>query len=666
MHKYLKRTAAAVLVAVMLLSSVAFASDMPLRRAFEGAGADVSWDGARGEITIRYNDREAVNEIIFTPGSVMAYRNGEQFELSAPIVIGADNRALISEEDFEALSADIPAGMFANTKATAFTTAETLIETLDLAGMTIAIVHSDSGYTWLQGFGYADIAAGRLVDEMTLFDIGSTSKPFAAISVLQLVEQGLIDLDEPIVTYLPDFSVQPHPVHGGNYRNITARMLLAHSSGLPVDFFGGMMSIGHYNADLMNTFLARMAASHMDNIELARIAYANNGIGLAGILAAHVAGHEDFYHGYISMVSENILETIGMRTTTFLPSANANVARPYNTASLPQADSVLVTNNPAAGGMWSNAYEMALFMHTILEGGGEILTEASVNEMFRVQSEFDMTLSAGFAPGLGTLRMTRPDGLSTMGHDGNSVHHHTFMQFCFDSGIGVFASTNTMSGAGAANALGHAVISAAIYETTGSLDINEPLPDGEPIELSVEELEAFIGYFTNMGWVSINEDGNLQMDEIPGMPAPVEFIPYSDGSFGALGTRFWIEELAGTMVVFQGDHRTSIVAERLDSLWAADDNFDRWVGTFEYYSQFQNSFPVIRAVALGVDENGYAYIKLLTNLAGGASMSMLIGAIDNYTYHVLGTGRNLGTVITISEDGSWIETAGTRFVRVID
>src|SRR5947208_15958977 len=64
--------------------------------------------------------------------------------------------------------------------------------------------------------------------DSTMFGIGSVSKMFATIAVMQLVDRGVVDLDTPLVTYLPAFRMA-----AGGYENITVRMLLNHSSGFP-------------------------------------------------------------------------------------------------------------------------------------------------------------------------------------------------------------------------------------------------------------------------------------------------------------------------------------------------------------------------------------------------------------------------------------------------
>ena len=662
MRKYFKRAAALLLTGLMAVTSApraVYATEegaalLPLRMVFEAEGAVISWDYEAGAISALHNGVE----FLFTPQSHTAERDGVPFQLSRPVVIDQDSRARIAFDDIAFLF-ESEEGLFPNTKQTAVETAYQFLEAFNIPGMTISVVHRDSGYTWTQGIGFADVAGSRYVNEMTLFDMGSIAKVFAAISVMQLVEEGLIDLDEPITTYLPGFTVQPHPVHGGDYRNITARMLLSHFSGLPVDFFGGMMTTdGHYQG-FMNNFLYRMADAHMDNAELVRMAYANNAFTLVGVLVAYVTGNDNFFEGYANFVQENILTPAQMDSTTFFITQYSYKALPHDLEGL--AAELVFASPLSAGGLFSNAHDMARFMHIILNGGsfegGQILNPASVNEMFTVQN-FDQSLNPQVRTGLGTLHMTHQDGFTSSGHDGNIIHYHSAMQFDFEAGIGVFISTNGMGGAAASTALAHAVLSAAVYEKTGVSRALQPLPPGVPTELAREVLEGFAGFYTAIGRLSIDEDNNLYAT-LPGLPIPLIFTPYEDGSFGSLLGRFWIEELDGRMVVFQGDHRLLLVAERIDNPWQADENFERWTGTYLYYSEIPGALELIPFITIAVDDDGYAVLIL------GEGSHTPIGKIDDNTFHILGTGRNLGMVIRLSEvDGTdWLYIAGTRFVR---
>ena len=95
------------------------------------------------------------------------------------------------------------------------------------SAVAIALV-DDKRIIWSQGFGLADRDTGQMPTDSTMFGVGSVSKMFAAIAVMKLVDRGVVDLDTPLVTYLPAFRMA-----SAGYENITVRMLLNHSSGFP-------------------------------------------------------------------------------------------------------------------------------------------------------------------------------------------------------------------------------------------------------------------------------------------------------------------------------------------------------------------------------------------------------------------------------------------------
>jgi len=98
-----------------------------------------------------------------------------------------------------------------------------------IPGMSLAVVE-DHGIVWSGGFGVTGAKAGDPVTADTVFSVQSTSKAFTATAVLPAVEDGLVDLDAPITTYLPDFTV--HSIfedHPGS--RITLRHLLSRTAG---------------------------------------------------------------------------------------------------------------------------------------------------------------------------------------------------------------------------------------------------------------------------------------------------------------------------------------------------------------------------------------------------------------------------------------------------
>src|SRR5439155_14236946 len=80
---------------------------------------------------------------------------------------------------------------------------EKILKDTHTPGVSVAIVHRD-GPEWINGLGTADVASGRANTADTLFRIGSTSKAFAALSILMLADQGKLSLDDPVRKLVPD------------------------------------------------------------------------------------------------------------------------------------------------------------------------------------------------------------------------------------------------------------------------------------------------------------------------------------------------------------------------------------------------------------------------------------------------------------------------------
>ena len=101
------------------------------------------------------------------------------------------------------------------------------LESFNLPGVAVGVVRRNS-VAYAKGFGVLNADTGGEVTEHTLFHMASVAKPFVATAIMQLVEQGRIDLDERVTTYLPYFTLADE-----RCREITIRQMLSHSSGMP-------------------------------------------------------------------------------------------------------------------------------------------------------------------------------------------------------------------------------------------------------------------------------------------------------------------------------------------------------------------------------------------------------------------------------------------------
>jgi CubicO group peptidase (beta-lactamase class C family) len=176
-----------------------------------------------------------------------------------------------------------------------------------IPGLAIGIVEAGRP-VYVRGFGLMDARdPGRPVTAETLFHMASITKPFVATSVMQLVEQGKVDLDAPIVRYLPYFHLKD-----SRYRSITVRQMLSHISGMP--------DVEDYlwdKPEFDDGALERYVRSLQDKVLLwepgTKFAYSNMAYEVLGDLVAKVSRMS-----FEKYVSENILKPIGMTSSTLL------------------------------------------------------------------------------------------------------------------------------------------------------------------------------------------------------------------------------------------------------------------------------------------------------------------------------------------------------------
>ena len=149
----------------------------------------------------------------------------------------------------------------------------------DLPGLAVAVVHRDE-VIFAEGFGVKELGQEDPVDKHTLFQIGSVTKSFGAAAIGALVDDGLVDWDDPVVEHLPWFRVKDPDIT----REMTIRDLLSHQSGMASDAFPGLA--------VMDARAAAERVRHLDNQTPLRegFRYSNQGYGMAGLVVEGVTG----------------------------------------------------------------------------------------------------------------------------------------------------------------------------------------------------------------------------------------------------------------------------------------------------------------------------------------------------------------------------------------
>ena len=185
-----------------------------------------------------------------------------------------------------------------------FITAE--MEQKELPALSIALVH-DQELLWSRGFGTQDPRTGEPATAATVYRVGSVSKLFTDIAVMQLVERGELDLDAPVRRYLPDFA--PENPFGGE---ITLRQLMSHRSGLVRE-----PPVGHYFDPSEPTLEATVASLNETSLVYApesRHKYSNAAIALVGYVLERTRRQP-----FAEYLDHAVLRPLGMRHSAFFP-----------------------------------------------------------------------------------------------------------------------------------------------------------------------------------------------------------------------------------------------------------------------------------------------------------------------------------------------------------
>lgn len=212
--------------------------------------------------------------------------------------------------------------------------------------------------------GEADRERGVANTLDTLFRIGSMNKMFTAVSILQLVEAGRIDLDAPIATYLADYP------NADLASRVTVKHLLTHTGGTG-DFFGPEFNQHRLALCEHSDYLALFGPRAVAFAPGARFAYSNYGYLLLGGIIEAVTGRS-----YYDYVEEHVYAPAGMRSTASLPETVDVPGRSIGyTAQIPGADGVLQPNTDtlpcrgtSAGGGYSTVGDLIRFSEALSTG----------------------------------------------------------------------------------------------------------------------------------------------------------------------------------------------------------------------------------------------------------------------------------------------------------
>ena len=238
-----------------------------------------------------------------------------------------------------------------------------------VAGLAVGVVR-DGGLAWFHGHGVADVESGRPVDADTVFRIGSITKTLTAVAVMQLVEQGVLDLDAPAERYLRGYSLRPAKP---GFPPDTVRHLLTHTAGVravrgPADLLRPTLGWGTRPGRAAPPLAEYYRGGLGVDVEPGtRFAYSNHGFATLGQIVEDVAGVP-----FDRYLRDRLLAPLGMHDSDLVRSERVRSRLATGYELQPRGLEAVIDREtvPAgAAGLYSTTGDMARYVAALLGGG---------------------------------------------------------------------------------------------------------------------------------------------------------------------------------------------------------------------------------------------------------------------------------------------------------
>ena len=335
-----------------------------------------------------------------------------------------------------------------------------------LPAISIALV-DDQQIVWAKGFGYADPDGKAPATSSTIYRVGSVSKLFTDIGIMQLVERGELRLDAPVTDYLPDF----HPRNRFG-KPITLRELMSHRSGLVRE-----PGVGHYFDPTEPTLAATVKSLNETSLVYepgTHTKYSNAGIAVVGYVLERRKG--EVFARYLKRA---VLEPMGMENSAFEPGPRLtpNLAKAFiwtydgRTFAAP----TFQLGIGPAGCLYTTVTDLGKFLSVLFAGGrsanGQVLKRETLEQMWQPQYA-----APGETTGFGIgFRLTKFEGHRLVGHGGAIYGFATELAALPDDKLGVVAVTTDDSANAVVNHIAHEALRLMLAARAG-----KPLPEIAP------------------------------------------------------------------------------------------------------------------------------------------------------------------------------------------
>ncbi|WP_431091436.1 serine hydrolase domain-containing protein [Paenibacillus sp. 8b26] len=561
---------------------------------------------------------------------------------------------------------------YETTKKTVIEKAKLLTETYGTTSLQYALI--DGGEIVVSGqTGKNDIKDKVPLTSNTIYGIGSTSKMMLTAAVMKLVDEGKIDLDVPVVNYMPDFTMKDN-----RYKQITPRMLLNHSSGLLGASTSSVTLYGDNDTYSHDTFLDQLATQNLKADPGAFSVYCNDGFTLSEILVERVSGMSftAFIHKYLT----EPLEMNDTKTPKDVvdPAKMAGIYSPVYEGQLPQEN----YNTIASGGIYSTAEDLAKFSQIFTGQVGGILSTKSVEAMAQEEYKRGMwpkeSAPSSIAYGLGWdsvgLFPFNEYGIKALTKGGDTLSYHSSLVVLPEYNMA--AAVISSGGASITNQFIASELLLSALEEKGIIKERKPEKSfGVPVKADMpKEISKFAGIYgsnNSVTKIKINKAGQMTVSSLTAPSNPVQEYTYtSDGTFvsddGTEKLKFVVEKNGNTylwsrsyisvpglgQVAFSEYNAEKLKANTLpkeiNAAWAKRDGKKYYLVNEKYTSMLYLNATSILPIHMNKENPGYMSNNKIIGANEAANQLQIPGTAGRDTMDIHFSKKNGGEYLTFS------------------
>ncbi|GJL53317.1 MAG: hypothetical protein NPIRA02_04490 [Nitrospirales bacterium] len=541
----------------------------------------------------------------------------------------------------------------------------------DVVGMSVALV-DDQRVVWSEGFGYADKSNNIKATSDTLYRVGSLSKLFTATAVMQLAEQGKLDIDKPLSTYLPEFRVK---TRFADTASVTLRNMLSHHSGLPQNYRKGMMGA---NLRPFRGLIQNLKDEYMMYPPNLLFSYSYLGFVLSGSVLEAVSGIP-----YATYMDRMLLQPLGMTRSTF-STITPPPTKWYRKGEEETAPSFRWV--PAAG-LNSSVLDMSRFLSMVFAGGtaGDrpILQPETLEEMLRPQhaeNPLDRKFHVGLGWMLSTLNANTIERAGPVAHhSGGPILFRSKLMILPEQKLGVVVLTNSDTARKVVNTIATETLKLALEVKTGIQQ--PPVMDVVAGETSFtpEQMQRYVGSYTTLaGFFTIKRDGDSLIAEAMGESAKLYsrtdgrlgvkyrlfgLIPITIEPLASLG--FSLESIVGRdLLIVKAGTQERLVGEKFTPVTPSEAWIKR-MGEYQLLNR-DHDYPLFHTVQAGY-ENGLLFAEIKLTVGMDRPFRFAIQPISASEAVMLTSLAGMGETLRFvrSENGSkMLEFSGYRFRKI--